>query len=89
MIHDPFSMVVAIVAITTAAGVFNTWVKGQRGVNRQVDSKLQKQDDTIAELRRRVEHLEALAADPTALAAMRVQQAALNSGPTVPARIGP
>jgi len=84
---DFWQAIVMIVIVTSGFPVLKAWIeRGGKG-SKEADRKIHQQETVIADLQRRVEHLEALASDPTALAAMRVQQA-LNSGATVPTRVG-
>ena len=49
---DPFSMVVAIVAISVGAGVFNNWIKMKQATKRNVD-----QDRELSDVKKKKEKL--------------------------------
>ena len=53
MSFDPFSMVVAIVAISVGAGVFNNWIKMKQTTRRNAD-----QDRELAEVKAEVAKLQ-------------------------------
>jgi uncharacterized protein YlxW (UPF0749 family) len=53
MSFDPFSMVVAIVAISVGAGVVNNWIKMKQTTRRNAD-----QDRELAEVRAEVAKLQ-------------------------------
>jgi len=60
---DPFSMVVAIVAISVGAGVINTYLKSRVRDSKQ-DKRLEAMHAEVAALRQRVVTLEKLVTDP-------------------------
>jgi uncharacterized protein YlxW (UPF0749 family) len=62
---DPFSMVVAIVAISVGAGVVNNWIKMKQATQRNVDQdrELGEVKAEVAKLQDRVRVLEKLAID--------------------------
>jgi hypothetical protein len=62
---DPFSMVVAIVAISVGAGVFNNYLKMKQQTSRNVDQDRELADvkAEVAKLQDRVRVLERLAVD--------------------------
>lgn len=60
----PFEMVVAIVAVSCAAGIINNWLKTRRKVSgADVDRRIDERLETINELQRRVEVLEKIVTD--------------------------
>jgi hypothetical protein len=65
MEFDPFSMVVAIVAISVGAGVVNNWIKlkGATRRNSDQDREMEAMKADIAKLQDRVRVLEKLAVD--------------------------
>jgi hypothetical protein len=65
MEFDPFSMVVAIVAISVGAGVFNNYLKMKQQTTRNVDQDRELGDvkAELAKLQDRVRVLERLAVD--------------------------
>ena len=65
MNFDPFSMVVAIVAISVGAGVINNWLKLKSNTRRNVDQdrEMEAMKAEIARLADRVRVLEKLAVD--------------------------
>jgi hypothetical protein len=75
-------MVVAIVAIGCGASVMKAFAmkKGGDG-GAEVQRKLREQAATIAELQKRVEHLEVIVTDPSMLAAMETQKALKSANP--------
>jgi hypothetical protein len=62
---DPFSMVVAIVALSVGAGVINNWIKMKQATQRNVDQDRELSDlkAEVAKLQDRVRVLEKLAVD--------------------------
>lgn len=66
MSFDPFSMVVAIVALSVGAGVVNNWIKMKQATRRNVDQDRELSDlkAEVAKLQDRVRVLEKLAVDP-------------------------
>jgi len=62
---DPFSMVVAIVAISVGAGVVNNWLKMKQNTQRNADQDRELGDvkAEVAKLQDRVRVLEKLAVD--------------------------
>lgn len=79
---DPFSMVVAIVAIGCGAGVLKAFITRRGGDGgAEVQRKLREQAATIAELQKRVEHLEVIVTDPAMLTAMETQKALKSANP--------
>jgi hypothetical protein len=65
MDFDPFSMVVAIVAISVGAGVVNNWIKMKHASRRNVqqDRELEEVRGQVEKLADRVRVLERLAVD--------------------------
>jgi hypothetical protein len=72
MFHDPFSMVVAIIAILTIGKVLSARYKAQHGIVEDGESHLQKisadpdsvrMKDEIAALKERIQVLERIATD--------------------------
>jgi uncharacterized protein YlxW (UPF0749 family) len=65
MDFDPFSMVVAIVAISVGAGVINNWIKMKQATQRNADQDRELSDvkADVAKLQDRVRVLEKLAVD--------------------------
>ena len=65
MEFDPFSMVVAIVAISVGAGVVNNWIKLKSATRRNSDQdrEMEAMKADIARLQDRVRVLEKLAVD--------------------------
>jgi hypothetical protein len=65
MEFDPFSMVVAIVAISVGAGVFNNWLKLKNATRRNSDQdrEMEAMKADMAKLADRVRVLEKLAVD--------------------------
>jgi hypothetical protein len=65
MDFDPFSMVVAIVAISVGAGVVNNWIKMKHASRRNVqqDRELEEVRGEVEKLADRVRVLEKLAVD--------------------------
>lgn len=65
MNFDPFSMVVAIVAISVGAGVVNNWMKMKQATERNVDQDRELADvkAEVARLADRVKVLEKIAVD--------------------------
>jgi hypothetical protein len=65
MNFDPFSMVVAIVALSVGAGVVNNWIKMKQATQRNVDQdrELGEVKAEVAKLQDRVRVLEKLAVD--------------------------
>ena len=65
MIFDPFSMVVAIVAISVGAGVVNNWIKMKQATERNADQDRELGDvkAELAKLQDRVRVLERLVVD--------------------------
>jgi hypothetical protein len=65
MNFDPFSMVVAIVALSVGAGVINNWIKMKQATQRNVDQdrELGEVKVEVAKLQDRVRVLEKLAVD--------------------------
>jgi uncharacterized protein YlxW (UPF0749 family) len=65
MNFDPFSMVVAIVAISVGAGVVNNWLKMKQTTQRNADQDRELGDvkAEVAKLQDRVRVLEKLAVD--------------------------
>jgi len=65
MDFDPFSMVVAIVALSVGAGVINNWIKMKQATQRNVDQdrELGEVKAEVAKLQDRVRVLEKLAVD--------------------------
>ena len=65
MDFDPFSMVVAIVAISVGAGVVNNWIKMKQATRRNVDQDRELADvkAEVAKLRERVRVLERITVD--------------------------
>jgi hypothetical protein len=65
MEFDPFSMVVAIVAISVGAGVFNNYLKMKQNTQRNAaqDTELSDVKAELAKLQDRVRVLERLAVD--------------------------
>jgi hypothetical protein len=65
MDFDPFSMVVAIVAISVGAGVVNNWIKMKHASRRNVqqDRELEEVRGQVEKLADRVRVLEKLAVD--------------------------
>lgn len=65
MEFDPFSMVVAIVAISVGAGVFNNWIKMKQATRHNVDQdrELETVRAEVTKLADRVRVLEKLAVD--------------------------
>ena len=62
---DPFSMVVAIVAISVGAGVVNNWIKMKQATQRNVDQdrELAGVKAEVAKLQERVRVLERITVD--------------------------
>jgi uncharacterized protein YlxW (UPF0749 family) len=62
---DPFSMVVAIVAISVGAGVVNNWIKMKQATQRNVDQDRELADvkAEVAKLQERVRVLERITVD--------------------------
>jgi hypothetical protein len=65
MEFDPFSMVVAIVALSVGAGVVNNWIKMKQATQRNVDQdrELGEVKAEVAKLADRVRVLEKIAVD--------------------------
>jgi cell division protein FtsL len=65
MSFDPFSMVVAIVALSVGAGVINNWIKMKQATRRNADQdrELGEVKAEVAKLSDRVRVLEKLAVD--------------------------
>jgi hypothetical protein len=65
MNFDPFSMVVAIVALSVGAGVINNWIKMKQATQRNADQDRELGDvkAEVAKLQDRVRVLEKLAVD--------------------------
>ena len=65
MNFDPFSMVVAIVALSVGAGVINNWIKMKQATQRNADQdrELGEVKAEVAKLQDRVRVLEKLAID--------------------------
>ena len=65
MNFDPFSMVVAIVALSVGAGVVNNWIKMKQATQRNVDQdrELGEVKAEVAKLADRVRVLEKIAVD--------------------------
>ena len=65
MNFDPFSMVVAIVAISVGAGVVNNWIKMKQATQRNVDQdgELGEVKSELTKLQDRVRVLERLVVD--------------------------
>jgi uncharacterized protein YlxW (UPF0749 family) len=65
MNFDPFSMVVAIVALSVGAGVVNNWIKMKQATQRNADQdrELGEVKAEVAKLQDRVRVLEKLAVD--------------------------
>lgn len=65
MDFDPFSMVVAIVAISVGAGVVNNWIKMKQATQRNADQdrELGEVKAEVEKLRDRVRVLEKIAVD--------------------------
>jgi hypothetical protein len=65
MIFDPFSMVVAIVAISVGAGVVNNWLKLKSATRRNSDQdrEMEAMKADMAKLAGRVQVLEKIAVD--------------------------
>jgi uncharacterized protein YlxW (UPF0749 family) len=65
MAFDPFSMVVAIVALSVGAGVVNNWIKMKQATQRNADQdrELGEVKAEVAKLADRVRVLEKIAVD--------------------------
>ena len=65
MSFDPFSMVVAIVAISVGAGVVNNWIKMKQATQRNADQDRELADvkAEVAKLQERVRVLERITVD--------------------------
>lgn len=65
MVFDPFSMVVAIVALSVGAGVINNWMKLKSATRRNSDQdrEMEAMKADMAKLADRVRVLEKLAVD--------------------------
>jgi hypothetical protein len=65
MEFDPFSMVVAIVALSVGAGVVNNWIKMKQATQRNVDQdrELSEVKAEVAKLADRVRVLEKITVD--------------------------
>lgn len=65
MSFDPFSMVVAIVAISVGAGVVNNWIKMKQATRRNADQDRELSDvkAEVAKLQERVRVLERITVD--------------------------
>ena len=65
MNFDPFSMVVAIVAISEGAGVVNNWIKMKQATRRNADQDRELSDvkAEVAKLQERVRVLERITVD--------------------------